>query len=80
MTVPLWPNDSAPNVNGWVFSSVRPPTVARRTCTLNMRPVASVARSKSVPAWAASGMRISGGLGALGAVVDGHAPPRVVVL
>ncbi len=61
MTVPLWPNDSAPNVNGWVFSSVSPPTVARRTCTLNMRPVAAVARSKSVPAWAASGIRITVG-------------------
>ena len=48
-------------MNGWVFSGVSPPTVARRTWTLNSRPLVSVARAKSSPAWAASGMRMSVG-------------------
>ena len=66
--------------NGWVFSSVRPPMVARRTWALKMRPRSSVARTNSASRVGGLGEAHELRLLAVGALVDGHAPAGVVLL
>ena len=61
MTVPLWENEYSPSTNGCVFTSVRPPIVARLMWALKMRPRIDVARLNSPSAYAASGKRTSSG-------------------
>src|SRR5918993_1480166 len=61
MIVPLCPSVLLPRQNGCVFSGDSSPIVARRTCTLKMRPRASAAPLKSSSAYAASGNFMSSG-------------------
>ena len=77
MIVPLWQYEYGPSVNGWVFSSDRPPTVARRTWTTISSPVRG--RGLVEPLVGVGGDR-KAARHRLAAAVVGAAPARVVLL